>query len=55
MIRLTVTDPTYRGRVLAIHEGLDALTLHELRRIYAGLGYPPRCLQVDAADREEVA
>jgi hypothetical protein len=55
MKRLTVTDPGYKGRILAVHEGLDGVTLRELKRIYRALRYPERCLKVEADEFEEVA
>jgi hypothetical protein len=41
-IRLTVTDPVYKGRVLAIHRDLAPAEAKELRGAYRGLGYPAR-------------
>lgn len=36
---LVITDPTYRGRILAVHMDLDAHDARELASIYRALGY----------------
>jgi hypothetical protein len=41
---LTVTDPTYRGRVLSKHSHLSPATMLQLRAIYGAHGYSPHCL-----------
>jgi signal recognition particle subunit SEC65 len=43
---LIVFDPSYKGRRLAKHDGLDAVTARELRAVYRALGYPAHSIVV---------
>lgn len=50
--RVTITDPGYKGRILAIHEDLAAVDAEELAEAYRGLSYPESCIQIDTPDLE---
>jgi len=52
---LTITDPNYRSRVLAVHTGLSRAEARELTRVYRRLGYPPRCIATTLAGERERA
>lgn len=43
---LTVSDPTRRGSVLAVHADLSRTDARELLAVYGALGYPPDRLDV---------
>lgn len=53
---VTIVDPRYRGRVLAVHAGLSAHEARELAAVYRALGYPDASITVaPPALREAVA
>ena len=54
-VTLTVTDPHYRGRILATHHELSATEARELGAIYRALGYAAPCLTVVPAPMERAA
>jgi hypothetical protein len=49
---VTVTDPHYRGRVLAVHSGMSRLDAADLRKLYLSLGYTTNCISVTPAPAE---
>jgi hypothetical protein len=49
---LVVTDPHYKSRVLAVHDGLSRPDAAELRRIYLSLGFTKNCITVTPAPAE---
>jgi hypothetical protein len=46
---LTVTDPHYKGRLVALHEDLSTADLLELADVYRAIGYPQSCITIDQA------
>jgi hypothetical protein len=52
---LTVTDPRYRSRILAVHVDLSTRDAAELAAIYRALGYPRTCIKVAPASLERAA
>jgi hypothetical protein len=43
-VTLTVTDPSYRGRVLVVHADLSKRDAAQLGAVYRKLGYPETSL-----------
>jgi hypothetical protein len=52
---LTVTDPHYRGRVLAVHADLAAFEARELVAVYCALGYGAEHLTVQVGETKAAA
>jgi hypothetical protein len=51
---LTVYDPSYRTRRLAVHANLAPAEARELAKAYRGLGYPPHSIVV-TTDKNQAA
>jgi putative lipoic acid-binding regulatory protein len=48
-VTLTVTDPSYRGRVLAVHVQLTDRDAAQLAAVYRALRYPDSCITIAPA------
>lgn len=54
-VTVTVVDPRYRGRILAVHSGLSAHEARELAAVYRALGYPDTAITVAPPALREAA